>query len=294
MTMFVSVITKRLLERLKTLLNVFCQRNRVLNYRFTMQKKQIIVSLTSFPEALPFAAQAIRSILEGSVLPDKIVLYLTAQQFPNSKIPPDLQDLLTLNSIFEVRFYNQIIRSYTKLIPTLQDFPNDIIITIDDDVRYHKNMLKRLLSRHKKYPNAIIGHRIRRIKLNSRYKSWKLYKRVSLLKFSFKPSYRNLQTGVGGVLYPPHSLSKEMLKPEVFMKLASTVDDIWFWAAAVANGTKIAPIPFGFWRQPDLGKPSKIALSSKNVYSSIDVNRAVFENIMKKYPTIKQRFESKS
>ena len=276
------------------LLNVFCRRNQVLKFRFTMQKKQIIVSLTSIPEALPIAAQAIRSILEGSVLPDKIVLYLTAQQFPNSKIPPDLQDLLTLNSIFEVRFYNQIIRSYTKLIPTLQDFPNDIIITIDDDVRYHKNMLKRLLSRHKKYPNAIIGHRIRRIKMNSRYKSWKLYKRVSLLKFSFKPSYRNLQTGVGGVLYPPHSLSKEMLKPEVFMKLASTVDDIWFWAAAVANGTKIAPIPFGFWRQPDLGKPSKIALSSKNVYSSIDVNRAVFENIMKKYPTIKQRFESKS
>ena len=255
---------------------------------------KVIVSLTSFPEVLPFAAQAIRSILDGSVLPDKIMLYLTAQQFPGGKIPSDLQDLLTLNSIFEVRFCNQIIRSYTKLIPAIQDFPNDIIITIDDDVRYHKNMLKRLLSRHKKYPNAIIGHRIRRIKLNARYKSWKLYKRVSLLKFSFRPSYRNLQTGVGGVLYPPHSLSEEMLKPEVFMQLAPTVDDIWFWAAAVAKGTKIAPIPFGYWRQPDLGKPSKVSLRSTNVFSNIDVNRTVFESIIKKYPTIKQRFESKS
>ena len=100
-----------------------------------MQKKQIIVSLTSFPEALPFAAQAIRSILEGSVLPDKIVLYLTAQQFPGGKTTSDLQDLLNLNSIFEVRFYNQIIGSYTKLIPALQDFPNEIIVTVDDDVR---------------------------------------------------------------------------------------------------------------------------------------------------------------
>jgi len=258
-----------------------------------MQKKQIIVSLTSFPAALPFAAQAIRSILEGSVLPDKIVLYLTAQQFPSGKIPSDLQNLFTISSIFEVRFYNQIIRSYTKLIPALKDFPNDIIVTIDDDVLYHKNMLKRLLSRHKKYPNAIIGHRIRRIKLNARYRKWKCYKRVSLLTRSFKPSYTNLQTGVGGVLYPPHSLSEEMLKPEVFMELAPTVDDIWFWAAAVANGTKIAPIPFGFWRQPDLGKPSKVSLRSTNVFSSIDVNRTVFESIMKKYPTIKQRFESK-
>ena len=164
-----------------------------------MQKEQIIVSLTTFPQALPFAVQAIRSILEGSVLPDKIVLYLTAQQFPSGKIPSDLQDLSTLNSIFEVRFYNQVILSYTKLIPAIQDFPNDIIITIDDDVRYHKNMLKHLLSRHKKYPNAIIGHRVRRIKLNSRYRKWKCYKRISLLTRSFKPSYRNLQNGVGGV-----------------------------------------------------------------------------------------------
>jgi hypothetical protein len=84
-----------------------------------------------------------------------------------------------------------------------------------------------------------------------------------------------------------------MLKPELFMKLAPTVDDIWFWAAAVAKGTKITPIPFGFWRQPDLGKPSKVSLKSTNVFSNIDVNRTVFESIMKKYPIIKQRCESK-
>ena len=259
-----------------------------------MDKKLIVVSLTSFPAALPFATQAIQSILNGSVQPDKIVLYLTAQQFPNSKIPSELEELLTLNSIFEIRFYNELIRSYTKLVPAIQDFPNDIIVTIDDDVHYHRNMLKCLLSRHKKYPNAIIGHRIRRISYNARYKSWKLYKRISVLKFSFKPSFRNLQTGVGGVLYPPHSLLEEMLKPEVFMPLAPTVDDIWFWAAAVANGTKIAPIPFGFWRQPDLKKPAKFTLSSTNVYSGNDVNRKVFKSIIKKYPIIKKRFESKN
>ena len=57
-----------------------------------MQKKQVIVSLTSFPAALPFATQAIQSILDGSVQPDKIVLYLTAQQFPNSKIPSNFKN----------------------------------------------------------------------------------------------------------------------------------------------------------------------------------------------------------
>ena len=37
-------------------------------------KERIIVSLTSFPAAIPYAVQAIRSILKGSVLPDQIVL----------------------------------------------------------------------------------------------------------------------------------------------------------------------------------------------------------------------------
>ena len=50
------------------------------------------------------------------------------------------------------------------------------------------------------------------------------------------------------------------------MEMAPTVDDIWFWAAAVANGTKIAPIPFGFWRQPDSKNPQTVSLRS-SMYS---------------------------
>ena len=49
--------------------------------------KQIIVSLTSFPEAIPYAIQSIKSVLNGVVLPDKIMLYLTASQFPDKTNP---------------------------------------------------------------------------------------------------------------------------------------------------------------------------------------------------------------
>ena len=56
-------------------------------------KQQIIVSLTSFPAAIPYAVQAIRSLLNGSVLPDKIVLYLDTPQFPDGVLPPELEAL---------------------------------------------------------------------------------------------------------------------------------------------------------------------------------------------------------
>ena len=97
-------------------------------------KKQVIISLTSFPEAIPFAVQAIQSILMGSVLPDKIVLYLTYSQFGENGIPEELQNLADSNSIFEIRNYDDDIRSYRKLVPGLVDFPDAVIITIDDDV----------------------------------------------------------------------------------------------------------------------------------------------------------------
>ena len=255
-------------------------------------QQKIIVSLTSFPAAMPFAVQAIQSVLDGSVLPDKIVLYLTASQFPNEEIPEDLQALVNKNSIFEVRFYEENIRSYTKLVPALKDFPNDIIVTVDDDIFYGKNMLKGLLRLHKQYPDAVIGHRIRHLKLNAPYRKWKRYKEHRYLLKSLKPKYGNVQTGVGGVLYPPHSLCPEMLDSKIFMDMAPTVDDIWFWAAVVANGTKIAPVPFGDAKLNDLRKPTEISLLNTNIKSGNDVNRNVLEKILEKYPVIKQRVEN--
>ena len=132
-------------------------------------QKRIIVSLTSFPQAIPYAVQAIRSILAGSLLPDKIVLYLDTQKFPESILPQELEALKAECPIFEVRFDEAEIRSYKKLIPALRDFPNDIIVTIDDDIHYHPNMLFKLVRLHKQLPNAIIAHRVRKINLNAPY-----------------------------------------------------------------------------------------------------------------------------
>ena len=258
------------------------------------KQQKVIVSLTSFPAAIPFAVGAVKSILNGSVLPDKIVLYLTASQFPDDKIPNELQKLVNENSIFEVKFYDENIRSYTKLIPALKDFPDDIIVTIDDDVAYHKNMLLKLLELNKKYPNTVIGHRIRHIKQGSAYSDWKRYKSYRYITKGCRPKFTNLQTGVGGVLYPPNSLKQEMLDSEIFMKIAPTVDDIWFWAAAVASGTKIAPVPFGCYNLKNLEKPTEISLINTNIKanSGLDVNRTVFEKILEIYPIIKQRLEN--
>ena len=257
-----------------------------------MPKQQVIVSLTSFPAAIPYAAQAVQSILNGSVLPDKVVLYLTFAQFGDTPLPQELQKLSNDNPRFEIRDYPKDIRSYRKLIPALKDFPNAIIVTIDDDVAYHKNMLSDLLRLHEQLPNAVLAHRAKRMKPNEPYRKWSKYRWYHFLTKRIHADYKNIQTGVGGVLYPPNSLKPEMLDVNLFTELAPTTDDIWFWAAGVANGTKVVPVPFGHNKPKGLGKPHKLSLKTVNFKSGIDRNSAALKAILEKYPIIKQRIEN--
>ena len=258
-----------------------------------LKQKKIIVSLTSFPAAIIFAKDAINSILSGNTLPDKLVLYLTFSQFKDGKVPFDLMTLANNNPLFEIRNYSEDIRSYRKLIPAMKDFPNDIIVTIDDDVRYHKNMLRDLLLLHEQIPDVIIANRAKKIKLNAPYRQWKKYRWYHFLFKKLKYNFRNIQTGVGGVLYPPNSLNEEMLNSHVFKEIAPTTDDIWFWAAAVANGTYVIPFPFGKYNKPHgLKKPKSLSLKTVNFKKGTDLNRVGFEKIIEKYPIIRERVEN--
>ena len=245
--------------------------------------------MTSFPAAIPYAVQAIRSVLEGSLLPNKLVLYLDTDKFPGEVLPPELEALKAESSIFEVRFDPAEIRSYKKLIPALRDFPNDIIVTIDDDILYHADLLRDLVVMHKRVPDAIVAHRVRKARLNVPYRKWRKY---HWYDFVFKKIHRThlaMQTGVGGVLYPPHSLDEKMLAPSLFMELAPTVDDVWFWLAAVSRGTYVVPLPNGKRKPCEIGKPGEISLKTVNTNPADDRNRKALDRILEHYPEIKQK-----
>lgn len=249
--------------------------------------KRVIVSLTSFPAAIQYAYGAIQSILNGNLLPDKIVLYLVTPEFENSEIPDYLTNLSKSNPIFEIRFFDRRIRSYTKLIPAIQDFPEDIIVTIDDDNKYHPNMLRSLLKMHKKFPDYIIANRTKLINPDKPYKNWKKFRWYHFLLHRYIISPKVLLTGVGGVLYPPHSLKEDMLDPDIFSRIAPTTDDLWFWAASVANGRYTICVPFAPYNKPKgLDKPKEIALKSVNFKKGTHLNDTSFKSILDHYPEL--------
>lgn len=255
---------------------------------FKSKELQVVVSMTSFPAAISFAYQAILSILNGSVLPDKLVLYLTLSQFKDGKVPENLKSLSEANPVFEIRNYDRDIRSYRKLIPALNDFPDAAIVTVDDDVLYHKHMLRDLLKLHLQMPDAVLAHRVRRIDLTKPYKSWKKYRWYNFLFKRIHKSNRNLQTGVGGVLYPPHSLKKDMLNVDLFTKIAPTTDDIWFWAACIANDHVVVPVPFGRNKPKGLHKPRELTLKKINFKDGTDRNSPTMRDIIEQFPLVKK------
>ena len=252
----------------------------------TTELPQVVVSMTSFPQAITFAVKALQSILDGSVLPDKLILYLTFSQFGEAGIPEELTRLAESNPVFEIRNYDNDIRSYRKLIPALADFPDAIIVTVDDDVEYHRNMLRDLLKMYSIDPHAVWAHRVKRIKLGKPYRKWRKYRWYHFCFKRFHRSFANLQTGVGGVLYPPHSLREDMLDPELFTKVAPTCDDFWFWAAAIRNGFPVLPVPFGHFKLQPLGKPGNLSLMTINYQGDVDRNTIALNAIAGKYPEI--------
>lgn len=201
------------------------------------RENKIIVSLTSFPQRINQAHKAISHLLTQTLKPDKVILWLSDEQFKNKEkdLPDSLLNLVQYG--LDIKWCEDI-RSYKKLIPTLREFKNDIIITYDDDIYYEEDSLEKLYKVHLENPKAICTHRYTKIKIvNNRLKiakSSEIYfkKDNSLSKF-------NIMIGCGGVLYPPNSLHSDIFNIEQIKNLIPTQDDVYFWAMAVLNGTKI-------------------------------------------------------
>lgn len=192
-----------------------------------------IISLTSYPARIDTVDQTIKSLLNQTLKADKVILWLAPEQFPNKEKDLPSQLLALKEKGLTISWYHDI-KSYKKLIPALRTYPNDIIITADDDNIYSPTWLEKLFNSYKKYPNDIHCHRVTKFYYQHRFKAisggWDYYDGASFL---------NKLVGLGGVLYPPHCFYKDILDETLILKLAPTNDDQWFWFQAMLNGVKI-------------------------------------------------------
>lgn len=194
--------------------------------------EEVIVSLTTYGRRLNDVATTIESIMQGSVKPNRIVLWL-GDDLKDEVLPVTLQKQQKRGLQVE---YCKDIRSYTKLVPSLRKYPEAAIITVDDDMIYYYDLVERLIKEHAKYPKDIIANRIHRIKIGNNGRPL-IYAKWDGEANPTDTSSLNFLTGVGGVLYPPHCLDAEVTNEDVFLSICKYADDVWFYAMSLKAGT---------------------------------------------------------
>ena len=196
---------------------------------------ELIVSLTTYGSRLHSVHTIIESIMQGSLLPNRIVLWVD-EKLKDKPLPIALQHQMTRG--LEVAYCTDI-RSYTKLLPALRKFPKADIITIDDDVIYNFDLVESLVNAHVEYPDCIVARRCHRIVLGGKEMKPVAYNKWLMGGGYQTPTYLNFFTGGGGAYYPAGSLDPEVLNEDVFLSICPLADDVWFNAMAIKSGTRI-------------------------------------------------------
>jgi glycosyltransferase involved in cell wall biosynthesis len=109
---------------------------------------------------------------------------------------------------------------FRKLLPAVNMFPNEIIITVDDDTEYHPQFVETIMSHYK---FGILAFRACTI-AETPYNTWEEVKETTTGLDLFAK-------GNGGVVYDAQLFQKEDFFNPIYKSLCPTNDDIWinFW-----------------------------------------------------------------
>lgn len=200
-----------------------------------LERNDVIVSLTSFPARIDNVWKTIYSLKCQTVKTKKIVLWLSSAQFKTiESVPNSLKEYQ--DDYFEIRLVDGDLRSHKKYYYVMREYPENTVITVDDDIIYHPQTIEYLITASSKNPKNIVANLTNRVLYRdgviTSYKEWSGDNK----EYSFK---NLVQIGAGGVLYPPHCLDPMVLNESIFMELAPRADDLWLNTMARKAKTKV-------------------------------------------------------
>ncbi|MDR1190577.1 MAG: glycosyltransferase [Verrucomicrobiales bacterium] len=251
------------------------------------RQRRLIVSLTSFPARMYDIHYCLYSLLTQQCQPDRVILWLAPAEFPNGEgdVPPTVTRLKKFG--LEIRWCEDL-KSYKKLLPALAAFPDEVIVTADDDIFYPPDWLEKLSAAHRQRPGLIHCHRAHFLfnggAQSVPYHQWR--KCVS----GSAPSVFNFLTGCGGVLFPPGVFHPDVTRRELWQKLCPTTDDVWFWGMAVLRGTKINVVNDHTARLVYVNLARETRASGEPTLVSVNLfnggNERALNNLLAAYPAL--------
>lgn len=206
-----------------------------------MRSRRLVVSFTTYPARIGLTHAMLETIYAQTRPADEVVLYLTNEEFPGGKseVPEELLKLVKEGKL--TLKWRENLKPHTKYFYAFQDYPDDIIVTVDDDKLYQPSLLEDLYDSYLMYPEAVSAGRVHLMTTTENgeilpYGAW-----IQEANFCLhEPSMQLFATGVGGVLYPPHVLDEDLLlNKQVIMEACLNADDLWLKAVELLSDVPV-------------------------------------------------------
>ena len=115
---------------------------------------KIVCCLTSYPKRIKNCYRVMKSLLENTIVPDRIYLTLARPQFPKDldDLPPLLRELVVEDPHVFINWVDVDIKAFKQVLPVLQFLEDDdFIICCDDDILYPSDYIESRLTDFKAF-----------------------------------------------------------------------------------------------------------------------------------------------
>lgn len=227
----------------------------------------IVVSLTTVPSRIERILPALNSLLDQTVIPDRIFLALPSlskREQTGYVVPEELHGHPRVTVLPSSRDWGPA----TKFIPALlqlADTPDAAILAVDDDNVYPRTFVETFRRFATLLPDAALSLRGCAVPPSLRWRDCREYPGTAITS----PARTDIVEGCGGILVRPrffdaHLLDYAAAPPEAFF-----VDDVWVSGHLARRGIPRYVVPFSgaFIYLPSLATFSGSALDR-------DVNRS--------------------
>ncbi|EMI5492186.1 hypothetical protein REJ26_003331 [Providencia stuartii] len=232
----------------------------------TVSSSSYIISLTSYSGRFKSLHLTIESLLQQSLPPKTIFLWLSMDDINNNNgIPKKVSKLEKRGLIIKIKKGN--IRSYKKLSYIKEILSPDIshVITADDDILYPRYWAESLINKSIKNNcvSCFRGHNF--IVKDDIYN----YKCAMKNNTSYDlPSFNLIPTGCSGIAYPKEAISDLVSDASLFNTLAPDTDDIWYKMMTLDRNFKCCRVNKHNVHFPIILSSLGDSLFSKNVHKN--------------------------
>lgn len=220
-------------------------RNR-LSRRPVTGSADVVVSMTSHGQRISTVFAAIESIAQGTVLPARMVLWISDDDAWSN--PPIELVRLQLRGLELQR--SEDFGPHKKQYPYARTFETGDrrLAVADDDVFYPRDWLAGLIEAARLHPDDVHGYRAHRLAVTDDdaigpYATWTPAP-------SDIGSFAIMCTGIGGIIYPASLITALQSAGERFKEVAPRADDVWVHAISVESGIRTRQIA-ARWRDLD-------------------------------------------